>query len=97
MHLNTSLSQGQAAFALMLEKAPYLQPLWNLEKQEYIPEIFENFLGTASHGQAIMARFFLSVWTHRNDFGFNVIDAAAILDDDQKQIIVSWVLDPFWP
>jgi len=56
---NTSLTKGQASFALLLEEsAPYLLPLFDFEKREFLPEKANEYLGIASHGQAIMARFF---------------------------------------
>lgn len=97
LDLNTALSGGQAAFALMLDKAPYLVPLWDMQKREYLPEKIERFLGSASHGEAIMCRFFLSVWRHDNDFQFDAIEAARVLDEKNMQIITDWLSDPFWP
>ena len=97
MELNTSLSAGQAAFALMLEKAPYLESLWNMREREYLPEKVDQYLETASHGQAIMARFFLGVWRHDNEFNFDLIDSVSVLDKNNLKIIMDWMADPFWP
>ena len=95
--INTSLSQSQAKFALMLERAPYLKPLWDLEKREYIPQLIDSYLATASHGEIIMAKFFLGVWMGKDDFDFDLFDAASTLDSERRKIIVDWFQNPFWP
>lgn len=95
--LNTSLTPGQAAFALMLEKTPYLKHLWNMERKEYEQELVEQYLGTASHGQAIMARFMLGLWRNNNEFNFDLFEAAAVLDKEQLAIIQEWLENPVWP
>lgn len=97
LNLNTSLTPGQAAFALMLEKTPYLKPLWNLERREYDQELVERYLGTASHGQAIMARFMLAVWRHNNYYDFDLIEAASVLDRENMAVIQEWLANPIWP
>ena len=95
--LNTSLTAGQASFALMLEKAPYLESLWNMQEREYIPEKVDHYLETTSHNQAIMARFFLGVWQHDNELNFNLIESVRVLDKDKLIIIMGWMAEPFWP
>lgn len=88
MELNTSLTKEQARYALWLEdKAPYLLPLFNFDQQSYRPDKVEKYLGAASHGQAIMARFFLGVWWHQDQFDFDFVDAAGTLDKQQMTVI----------
>ncbi len=97
-HLNTSLSDEQARFALWLkEKMPYLMDLFDFDKREYTPEAVERYLGVASHGQAIMARFVLGVWRHDNYYNFDFVDAASTLDADHMKIITDWLNNPVWP
>ena len=91
MDLNTSLTEEQARYALWLEdKAPYLLPLFNFDQQSFLPDKVEHYLGVASHGQAIMARFFLGVWRHQDQFDFDFIDAAGTLDQQQMKVITDW-------
>lgn len=98
MELNTSLTAEQAAFAVWLEeKAPYLFPLFDFSKRAYLPEKVEDYLAVASHGQAIMARFFLSIWRHADEFDFDFIDAAKTLDKTNMGIITDWLEKPRWP
>lgn len=84
-------------FLAMLNTYPRLLPLWNVERSEYKPEQVNHYLGVASHGEAIMLRFFLAVWRGDNSFDFNIIDAAATLDAPEMQIITNWLTHPFWP
>lgn len=76
---------------------PYLKGLFDFEKGVYLPERVDYFLGITSHGQAIMARFALSMWTHRDDFEFNFIEAAQVLDPHNVNIILEWLSNPIWP
>lgn len=96
--LNTSLTSTQARFALWLdERMPYLLPLFNFENAEYLPEAVERYFGVASPGEAIMARFVLGVWLHKNRHGFDMLEAARVLDSRSMSIITEWAADPFWP
>lgn len=98
LNLNTSLSDSQARFFVWLEEsAPYLQSLFDVSNAAYLPDAVDRYLGVASHGQAIMARFVLGVWRHDNHFNFDFTDAAAVLDKEAMQVITAWMLDPFWP
>ncbi len=97
MQTNMKLNDSQTRFALMLKRAPYLAGLWDMSRAEYLPERVENFLGVASHGEAIMARFYLGVWLGQDEFDFDFTDAAAVLDRDEIRIITDWMTDPFWP
>lgn len=96
--LNTSLTSEQAAFALMLEEtAPYLMHLWDFQKREFKPAAVESFLRSASHGECIMARFFLAVWIGENRFHFDFIEAANSLDSKSLAVIASWIKNPIFP
>ena len=98
MSLDSALTKEQARYALWLEaKTPYLLPLFDFDKQCYLSGKVENYLGVASHGEAIMARFVLAVWLHQNKFDFEFIDAARTLDEQQMQVITDWLKAPFWP
>jgi len=98
MELNTSLTAEQAAFAVWLEeKAPYLLSLFDFDLPGFLPEKVEQYLGVASHGQAIMARFVLGVWRHQDQFDFDFIEAASTLDKKNMKVITDWLQNPLWP
>lgn len=98
MKLNERLSQPQAKFALWIElNTPYLVPLFDFNERVYHEEKVEHFLSVASHGEAIMARFVLGVWRNEDEFNFDFIEAASVLDRNQRQVITNWMLDPFFP
>lgn len=85
-------------FQIWIEsKMPYLRGLFDFEQRVYLPEKVDYFMGVASHGQTIMARFALSVWTHNDDFEFNFLDAASVLDEQNRAIIIDWLVRPIWP
>jgi hypothetical protein len=69
--------------------------LFDFEHTTYLPEQVARYLAVASHGQAIMVRFFLGVWRHADEFDF--IDAAETLDEQQMKVITDWLQDPLWP
>ena len=96
--LNYELTPGQAKFAVMLEeRAPYLMDLWDFDKCEYKPDLVEQYLGVASHGQSIMLRFFLGIWRHDNEFEFDFFEAVRVLDGHNIDVIQDWMVHPFWP
>lgn len=96
--MNYSLSTGQTQFYVWLHnKMPYLLPLFDFEERIYLEEEVERYFGTASHGETIMARFALGVWRHDDQFNFDFVDAAGVLDAERMKIITDWMTDPFWP
>lgn len=98
MKLNTTLSQEQAQFAVMLEEfAPYLLHLWNFPKRAYFAEAVDGYLASASPAEAQMARFFLGVWRQDNHYNFNLIEAATTLSERERKIVSAWMMDPFCP
>lgn len=97
-NLNFRLTKEQAAFALLIEQhAPYLLPLWDFEKREYKSAAVDSYLKIASHGEEIMARFFLGVWRNDNYFNFDLIDAAKTLGTKELAVISAWIKSPFFP
>jgi hypothetical protein len=96
--MHPRLTPAQARFARWLEESmPFLMGLFDFDQAVYLPERVEQYLGTASHGQAIMARFALGVWRHDNQFDFDFIEAARVLDPEHLQCIADWMAEPFWP
>lgn len=92
------LSSEKRQFAELIENhAPEMSHIWDFEKEEYLPEMGEKFIGVASSGQVILLHFFQAVWFHRDKFNFDITDAASTLDYEKKQMISEWFLNPFWP
>lgn len=93
-----SRAPAQDRFESWLAKnAPYLSILWDFDKRELSLAMVDSYLATASHGQAIMCRFAAGVWLGNNDYQFDMINAAGVLDDEQKAAIAAWFTSPFWP
>ena len=49
-----------------------------------------------SHGEKVMAKFFMAIWLHKND-EFSLIEAASVLDKKHRVQIAGWLAEPFWP
>lgn len=97
LEVNTGLSSEQAKFAITVENiAPYLLPLWDFEKREFIPKKVDRFLSTASSGEKFMCQFFIGVWTHNNTYEFDIFEAMAVLGQKERTFISDWVKNPFW-
>ncbi|MBL3675697.1 hypothetical protein [Paracoccus aerius] len=86
------------AFFAFLRRAPQgVQNCFDVESRKLDTDALERYLGFASSGEAVLARFFASVWCRSNDdFDFDVLDVGR-LDYEQRQIISDWVLNPIWP
>jgi len=93
---NINLSTTQARFALMIEPFPRIAKYWNWERRECDPEALNNAMGVMSHGERVMAQFFHSVWTHNNQ-SFDITEAGSVLDQPERQVIIDWLTNPFWP
>lgn len=92
------LSDSQASFYFWMEQhAPQLMGLWDWNGRSVNLAAVESYISTASHGEAIMCRFFVGVWLGRNDHGFNMIAAAGVLDQGQRAVIAEWLMSPLWP
>lgn len=83
-------------FFCVLAGYPAISKIFDEANECYYPEKLEEYLGVASHGECIMANFFVSVWKHQN-MDFDFIDAAATLDHVHKRVILEWMVSPYWP
>ena len=90
------LSTSQRQFASLIEPYSWLSKYWDWEKKECDTEALNKVLGVLSHGERILAQFFLSVWLHENQ-DFDFLDAASVLDQEDRQMISAWITEPFWP
>ncbi|MEX0446544.1 hypothetical protein [Xenorhabdus sp. SGI246] len=86
-------------FFLMLADYPLLFKFWDVEKKECDKEALIDSLSVLSHGESIMAKFFMTVWfgDNRKNYEFDIVEAASVLDLPQRRLITLWMLDPFWP
>lgn len=94
------LSESQQEFFDMIERsscAQVITPFFDIEKRRLRLDIANESIGTLSHGEQIMLKFFIGVWFHKNDFGFDLYDAAGTLDEENREIIAEWLLHPVWP
>lgn len=97
-NLNMKLTEGQARFALWVEsEMPFLMNLFDFENAAFKADEVERYLGVASHGEVIMAKFALGVWRHQDEFQFDFIQATRVLDSKHMKVITDWMRDPFWP
>jgi len=92
-----TLTPEQRQFKQLLDQHPTLTPFWNFESRDCDLAALERSLPAMSHGEQIMARFFTAVWLGENKFDFDLIDAAATLDPQHRQIIVDWLANPVFP
>lgn len=93
-----ALNESRVRFRVWLERnAPQLKSLWDWEEELLSLEAVERYLATASRGDEVMCQFAVGVWTGRNEQGFDLIEAAAVLDKEQRDAIATWMVSPFWP
>lgn len=85
-----------ASFFFMLSDYPVLLEFWDIDEKVCDEARLLAALPSLSHGEAIMAKFFMTVW-----FGdkreFDIAEAASVLDLSHRSLITKWMLDPFWP
>ena len=96
METTNSTLTSRERFHLMLKHYPRLSGYWDESANELRYLEMKKAIGVLSRGEQIMARFYMSVWRGDNE-GFDILDAAGTLDLDSKKIIISWMVDPFWP
>jgi hypothetical protein len=92
-----TLTPEQRQFKQLLDAHPTLVPFWDFESTSLDLAALERALPAMSHGEQIMARFFAAVWLGENKFDFDLVDAAATLDDKHRQLIVDWLASPMFP
>jgi len=85
-------------FFQMLGRVPRVKNLWDEQKRELNIDSFESALGVMSTGEVHIAKFFASLWFHNNEkYGFDLVDAIASLDIPERNLIIEWMENPFWP
>jgi hypothetical protein len=98
VYMTPGQTSSHKRFYDLLERCPRIRHLWDKERAEIKVDLFERELGVMSIGEAHLARFMASVWYGDNQrYGFDLSDAIACLDSKERQIIMDWITDPFWP
>ncbi|OWY74505.1 hypothetical protein CDN97_23240 [Pantoea sp. AMG 501] len=87
---------SEQRFYDMLGNYPWAIPLWNRKAGIMNSEAVERFRLSANRQEKILLHFFSSVWLGKGT-DFDISDAANVLDRQDRNMIVDWFLDPFWP
>ena len=95
--MTLALSPSQCRFAELLAAVPWLERYWDFEAGECQLDRIKDAMGVWSHGERVLAQFFVGVWRGNNELGFDLIDAASTLDPQHRAVIGTWLADPFWP
>lgn len=93
------MNETELFWHLLDQTLPRVRACWDREKHEMILDRMELLMGNGSSGEIHMGRFFRDVWKWggvRSD-PFDLIEAMGTLDDDQVQIIRTWLTRPVWP
>jgi hypothetical protein len=91
------MTESQLRFFNMLALYPRLEHLWDQKTLSLKINLFEASLGVLSPAEKQLAAFFANVWLHQNKYNFDFVNAVALLDGDNLNIIFQWAKDPFWP
>ena len=91
------LSPSQGRFELLLHQSDTLYPYWDFDKRECRVAALEARIGTMSHGEKILAQFFMDLWFNDGQKRFDLFEAQCVLDQPSFAIIRLWVNDPFIP
>jgi len=92
-----TLSDEQRRFKELLAECPRLVGYWDFGDRSCDVERLRKDLSVLSSGEAIMAKFYLAVWSGQDDLGFDLIDAVKSLDPEHLDVIVRWLAHPEFP
>ena len=84
-------------FARLLDSAPWVKPYWDMARRECDLDALRGAMAGWSHGERIMAQFAVAVWRGENELRFDLVEAASVLDDENRRVIAAWLARPFWP
>ncbi|WP_419793217.1 hypothetical protein ACN09C_27660 (plasmid) [Serratia fonticola] len=94
--MGQNLSPEQARFAALLADYPRIAGYWDFDTRTCHEDALRSALNVMSSGERQLALFFLSLW-RGIDEGFDMLEAASVLDVKQRQLFINWLRDPFWP
>lgn len=86
-------SESQTRFFELVTLYPAIACFWDREAREC--RMTSADLNGMSHGEKVMANFFMAIWFHKNR-DFSLIEAAMVLDEPHRKVIAAWLRDPFW-
>ncbi|OWS75439.1 hypothetical protein CBW22_12020 [Pantoea sp. VS1] len=87
---------SEQRFYEMISNYPWAIPLWDREARIMNTEAVDRFNASANRQEKTLQHFFSSVWLGEGT-DFNIADAASVLIRQDRNMIVDWFLDPFWP
>lgn len=93
------LAPARARFRQLAESGPdpRVADLWDWENGVLKTDRFEDYLGYASSGEEIFARFLAMVWFWSNRYEFDLATAIDILEPEYKLRIVDHIVSPIRP
>lgn len=50
-----------------------------------------------TNAEKVMLAFFVNVWRGKDELKFSITDAAGLLDEHNRQLVIGWLNRPFWP
>ncbi|EEX1006366.1 hypothetical protein D3981_004347 [Escherichia coli] len=92
----TDTNADQSRFYSLLSQYPRISVFWDQPEGECKTEALQTAMTRMSHSEAVLAKFFMSVWSACNA-DFDVVEAAGILDKKERLMVANWLADPFWP
>ena len=90
-------SENQQRFFDLLDRYPQYSSFWNRPSKELDMDRVNRALGTLSSGEGAFLKFLVNLWLGENRFGFDLLDDYASLDEPERQVIIDWCQNPFWP
>ena len=84
-------------FYMWLSRYEEIERLWGEYTRGLNKEGIENELFIMKEEEEQMIRFFASIWLGCNDYlSFDIFEAMKIINEEDKEIIIEWVKDPFY-
>jgi hypothetical protein len=88
-------------FARMIAPYKHLAPYCDFEGNEQLWEFdipaIKARMGVWSHGEQVLAKFFMALWQRSGEHGFDFFEPVSTLDELDIKKICAWAQDPFWP
>ena len=90
-------TEGQLQFYKLVSRYPRIAALWNWEERSLNIPAYEQALSVMSRGEVTLARFFAGLWLWNDkERAVNIFDLAELYGED-REMVVRWLADPFWP
>lgn len=95
---NFNLSPEQRRFkALVLNLEPQAIKYFDFSTRELNTSRVETDLNDLPQGQRLKLAFLCNLWLNEEKFSFNILDAVSCLPKQEVNIIIIWMLKPFFP